>query len=67
MFEHQFRHEIVGLETKLFWLPLAQQISFMSSTSLINLSDERPFSIIAFSGSVPLAQIAGHFFYCKMN
>ena len=42
MFEHQFRHEVVGLETKFFWLPLAQQTSFMSSTSLINLSDQEP-------------------------
>ena len=24
MFEHQFRHEVVGLESKFFWLPLAQ-------------------------------------------
>ena len=39
MFEHQFRHDVVGLEPKFFWLPLAQQISFMSSTSLCNLSD----------------------------
>ena len=39
MFEHQFRHEEVGLQTKFVWLPLAQQISFMSSTSLIDLSD----------------------------
>ena len=23
MFEHQFRHEVVGLETKFFWLPLS--------------------------------------------
>ena len=37
MFEHQFSHEVVGLETKCFWP--AQQISFMSSTSLCNLSD----------------------------
>ena len=42
MFEHQFRHEVVGLETKFFWLPLAQQISLMSSTSLINLSGYEP-------------------------
>ena len=39
MFEHQFRHEVVGLETKFFGLPLAQQISFLSGTSLINVSD----------------------------
>ena len=38
----QFRHEVVGLETKFFGLPLAQQIRFMPSTSLINLSDQEP-------------------------
>ena len=25
MLEHQFSHEVVGLESKFFWLPLAQQ------------------------------------------
>ena len=25
MFEHQFNHEVVDLESKFFWLPLAQQ------------------------------------------
>ena len=25
MFENQLRHEVVGLETKLFWLLIAQQ------------------------------------------
>ena len=49
MFEHQFRHEVVGLEprhrgleTKFLYLSLAQQISCVSSTSLINLSDYKP-------------------------
>ena len=42
MFEHRFRHEVVGLESNFFWLPLAQQISFMSSTSLCSLSDQEP-------------------------
>ena len=42
MFEHQFKHEVVGLETKFFWIPLSQQISFMPSTSQINLSDQEP-------------------------
>ena len=42
MFEHQFRHEVVGLESNFFWLPLAQQIIFMSSTSSSALSDWVP-------------------------
>ena len=33
---------IYGLETKFLWLSLAQQISCVSSTSLINLSDYKP-------------------------
>ena len=43
MFEHQFRlmQSVVGLETKFFLLLIAQaqQISFISKTSLTNLSD----------------------------
>ena len=39
MFEHQLGYEAVGLESKFFWLPLTQQISFMSSASLYDLSD----------------------------
>mgnify|MGYP001791835137 CR=1 FL=1 len=42
IFEHQFRHEVAGLESKFFWLPLVQQISIMPSTSLCNLSDKEP-------------------------
>ena len=42
VFEHQFRHELEGLETKFFWLPLTQQISSISSTLLIDLSDQKP-------------------------
>ena len=47
MFEYQFRHEAVGLETKFFRLPLAQQISFISSTSFINLGDKEPIVKLA--------------------
>ena len=39
IFEHQFGHEVVGLETKFFWLPLTQQISALCQALLINLSD----------------------------
>ena len=56
MFKHQFRHEVVGLETKFFWLHLVQQISFMSSTSLINLSDQEP----------RYQQFRDRFLWCKL-
>ena len=34
MFEHQFRQE-VGEETKIFWLLIAQQISFVFIKELL--------------------------------
>ena len=53
MFEYQFRHKVVGLESKFFWLLLAQHISF---TALVQL-EWLGAKILAFWWSVPLAQI----------
>ena len=39
MFEHQSRDEVVGIETRFFWLVIVLLISFMCSTSLCYLSD----------------------------
>ena len=66
MFEHQFKHEAVGLELKLFWWPLAQQIRVMSSTSLCNLSDQEP-RWCQFCDWVLKTQITLHSFYCEIN
>ena len=42
MFEQQLGHEVVGLESKLLWLHLEQQISFMPSTTSCNLQFTLP-------------------------
>ena len=53
MFEHQLRYEVVGLESKFFWLPFAQQISFLVQFEWLGAK------ILAFSSSVFLGQITG--------
>ena len=49
MFEHQFRHKVVGLESKFFWLLLAQQISFTASTCTIRVIRSQDISILVIS------------------
>ena len=40
MFEPQFRHVVVGAETKFSMLHIVQEIIFIASNSLRNLSDK---------------------------
>ena len=44
---HQFRHEVVGIESKLFWLPLAQQMSFITF-SIVELTKQYSTILLKF-------------------
>ena len=64
---HQLRHEVVGIESKLIWLPLAQQISFITF-SIVELTKQ--YSTILLKFVLPqhwLACTMFYFFYCVIR